>query len=486
MRAPLGTAMELDETICKRPVCQHPQCWVTMRRIEQGHPRLRPPTARRPPQDEGGLPILSVSTLPASGVLHRGSDSPHLSEGASSTTVCTSAATCSMEKFFFPGVNSYREILAPSRSSGSSFSSWKPRKVEILRPSFQDAKRDVTMVWVPNAQHRPPRKEDGEKHLKVWIKDLTLSDPLGGMRREKPNPALTINRKQTKLPSGGCPLNLTLVGSSSHTKKFIEAREVQEQPGKALKCRRRQRDPWPDSDSVTSPSLSGIMVGNRRVILHDTREKCPAVPHTGPVYRLDNQQSAAPNNTAINLDSIRSQYYLWKKYIYLADPSHRIKPPDHRANRIQRSHKSSAPDQLSHIGLFPCDPDSALSYYKSQALETPTGSVVCDTTRSRDSEDRNSPSLAGLSQRSWSDEEPSGTPTETGDRIQQEIPGEINKEAKPAKPPELDVPRDEESMRPNMSCDQSESAMETTDTQENPGGTTSSPQPNPPPPSPMN
>ncbi|XP_069799207.1 uncharacterized protein C9orf43 homolog [Dendropsophus ebraccatus] len=494
--------MELDETLCRRPVCQHPQCWVTLQRIEQGHPRLQPPrsTARHRPQDEGGLPILSVSTLPGTGVLHHdGSDSQHpvienLSEGASPTTLYTSAATCSMEKFFFPDVNSYREILAPSRSSGSS-SSRKPRKVEILDPSFQNTRcRDVTMVWVPNTQHRPPKKEeDREKPPKLWIKDLTLTDSLGGTRSEKQNPNLRTHQKQKKPPTGGCPLNLTLVGSSPlpHTKKHMPARDVREQP----KCRRRQRHPQPDSDSLTSPSLSGIIVQNRQVVLHETREKCPAVSHTGPVYRLDKQSAA--HDMEISLDSIRNQYYLWKKYIHLADPSHRIKPSDDRASRTQRSHKSLALDQLGHIGLFPYDPDSALSYYKSQALETPAGSVVCDTTRSGDSESRNSPSLPALSPRSWTDEESSRAPAEMNesDRFPQEIPREKTEEVMmteagdiTAQLPELeqdDVPKEEESRRADTSCDQSEPAMGNTDVQENPEKM-SSPQPNPPPPSPMN
>lgn len=29
-----------DETTCDLAVCQHPQCWATIRRIERGHPRI--------------------------------------------------------------------------------------------------------------------------------------------------------------------------------------------------------------------------------------------------------------------------------------------------------------------------------------------------------------------------------------------------------------------------------------------------------------
>ncbi|KAG9469716.1 hypothetical protein GDO78_019829, partial [Eleutherodactylus coqui] len=186
----------------------------------------------------------------------------------------------------------------------------------------------------------------------------------------------TTNKKQTKPPTGGCPLNPALIGSS------------------------------PSPQTKNCMMTSGILVENRRVVLHDTRDKCLAVPHIGPVYRLD-EQSPLRNNMEIDLDRIRNQYYLWKKYIHLARPSHRISPADHRTSDPGRSHKSAAPDLLDQMGLYQYDADSALSYYKSRSSETPTGSVICDTTRSHDSGSRNSPSLAEFSQKSWIDEDPS-------------------------------------------------------------------------------
>ncbi|KAM3910869.1 uncharacterized protein C9orf43 homolog [Leptodactylus fuscus] len=502
--------MELDETVCKRPGCQHPQCWVTLRRIEQGNPRYRPPPdiSRQPSQDEGGLPVLSVSTLPSTRILQNGGDNRVIvacSRGASPAkgyNMYSTSVTCSMEKVFFPGVNSYREIIAPSRGSGSSISSKKPRKVKILDPSFRDTKsKDVTMVWVPNTQHKSPKTEGREKPIKIWIKDLSLTDPPGGTKREMQNPVQIISKKQKKPPTGGCPLNLTLIGSSPlpHTKNIMRMRDVQEHPEEASKYRRRLHNHWPDVDSLTSPSLSGIIVENRRVILHDMREKGRVVPHTSSVYRLDEEQSAALDNMEVNLDSIRNQYYLWKKYIHLAGPSHRIKPPDHKMSKTGRSHKSMAPDQLSHIGLFPYDPDSALSHYKSQVLETSTESVVCDT-RSHDSESRNSPSLAEFSQKSWTDEESSQTPSEMDNsrEAQQETPGEKNKEEQRIKLTEAedvasecpvleqkDITGDEKSTRPKTSPGPLESAMKSTNVHENPEQRPSSPQPNPPPPSPL-
>lgn len=44
-----------DETTCQLAVCQHPQCWATIRRIERGHPRVLGPPCKTALNDEGEL-----------------------------------------------------------------------------------------------------------------------------------------------------------------------------------------------------------------------------------------------------------------------------------------------------------------------------------------------------------------------------------------------------------------------------------------------
>lgn len=46
-----------DETTCDLAVCQHPQCWATLRRIERGHPRILDSSRKSPPDAEGELTI---------------------------------------------------------------------------------------------------------------------------------------------------------------------------------------------------------------------------------------------------------------------------------------------------------------------------------------------------------------------------------------------------------------------------------------------
>ncbi|XP_017385811.1 uncharacterized protein C9orf43 homolog isoform X2 [Cebus imitator] len=55
-----------DETTCGLAVCQHPQCWATIRRIERGHPRILSSPCRTPQDAEDKLPVLTVVNIPDS------------------------------------------------------------------------------------------------------------------------------------------------------------------------------------------------------------------------------------------------------------------------------------------------------------------------------------------------------------------------------------------------------------------------------------
>ncbi|XP_059781389.1 uncharacterized protein C9orf43 homolog isoform X5 [Balaenoptera ricei] len=52
-----------DETTCDLAVCQHPQCWATLRRIERGHPRILDSSRRSPLDAEDRLPVLTIVNM---------------------------------------------------------------------------------------------------------------------------------------------------------------------------------------------------------------------------------------------------------------------------------------------------------------------------------------------------------------------------------------------------------------------------------------
>ncbi|XP_058379814.1 uncharacterized protein C9orf43 homolog isoform X2 [Diceros bicornis minor] len=52
-----------DETTCDLAVCQHPQCWATVRRIERGRPRILGSPCETPPDAEDKLPVLTIVNI---------------------------------------------------------------------------------------------------------------------------------------------------------------------------------------------------------------------------------------------------------------------------------------------------------------------------------------------------------------------------------------------------------------------------------------
>nr|XP_017504261.2 uncharacterized protein C9orf43 homolog isoform X1 [Manis javanica]XP_017504262.2 uncharacterized protein C9orf43 homolog isoform X1 [Manis javanica]XP_017504263.2 uncharacterized protein C9orf43 homolog isoform X1 [Manis javanica] len=52
-----------DETTCDLAVCQHPQCWATIRRIERGHPRILGTPCKTPLDAEVKLPVLTIVNI---------------------------------------------------------------------------------------------------------------------------------------------------------------------------------------------------------------------------------------------------------------------------------------------------------------------------------------------------------------------------------------------------------------------------------------
>ncbi|KAL6084668.1 hypothetical protein STEG23_012862, partial [Scotinomys teguina] len=52
-----------DETTCGSAICQHPQCWTSLRRIERGHPRILDSTSKYSREVEDKLPTLTIVNI---------------------------------------------------------------------------------------------------------------------------------------------------------------------------------------------------------------------------------------------------------------------------------------------------------------------------------------------------------------------------------------------------------------------------------------
>ncbi|XP_012885586.1 PREDICTED: uncharacterized protein C9orf43 homolog [Dipodomys ordii] len=52
-----------DETTCDQAVCQHPQCWASIRRVERGHPRIMGAPDKSPLEAREKLPVLTIMNM---------------------------------------------------------------------------------------------------------------------------------------------------------------------------------------------------------------------------------------------------------------------------------------------------------------------------------------------------------------------------------------------------------------------------------------
>ncbi|XP_053551413.1 uncharacterized protein C9orf43 homolog [Bombina bombina] len=412
----MSTCKELDETICVTPTCQHPQCWASLRRIERGYPHFRSlrSYSTLSSEDDGGLPILKVITLPNLQPSPVGLDSHHLRISSSETRLAglnsqalydqnNESYKCSSDKLFFPGLNSCVE----SEASIRKLSPMKLQKVEVLDITTSSAvscdigrRRHTPLVWVPNSpwkcQQQEQKKDHQEEPSKVRIKDLVFQTFFSEDTKREVLSGLQ-SKKNKKVPTGGNPHNASIAHSTIKKHSKMPTSFKKEQTEELSNDKQRFSGHNPDKNLLTSPARHDRLLENRRMVLYDTKvrhQQCPARQDTSPLYKLDKKYLQSLDQEEVDLDSIKNQYYLWKKYADQAQLHGKIKVPDHQRTRLQRSHMNKqSPLVFSDFGLFPCDSYSERSYFKEQGPDTSRGSVSCNTAQSSGS---NSMSLTSL------------------------------------------------------------------------------------------
>ncbi|XP_037654526.1 uncharacterized protein C9orf43 homolog isoform X2 [Choloepus didactylus] len=137
-----------DETTCNLPVCQHPQCWEALRRIERGHPRIL--GSCKPPLDtEENLPVLTIVNISNSCLRTKKLAHRRLSR---LTFIKTRSLLSRGSKFDskFQGLRGMKDL--PDK--GLIDSTGRPPKLSVLNlnetqlPCSQDIKNMVVM-WIP-------------------------------------------------------------------------------------------------------------------------------------------------------------------------------------------------------------------------------------------------------------------------------------------------------------------------------------------------
>ncbi|XP_015328178.1 uncharacterized protein C9orf43 homolog isoform X4 [Bos taurus] len=153
-----------DETTCDLAVCQHPQCWATIRRIERGHPRLLDSSSKSFLDAEDKLPVLTIvniadSCFPAKRVMCR----CHLPG-----FTFTKARSLLSSKFDskFEGRKDLPDRDLMNRADRSPKVSHRLKKLSVLNlnetklPCPQDV-GNMDVIWIPE-KHVSPAEE---KHI---------------------------------------------------------------------------------------------------------------------------------------------------------------------------------------------------------------------------------------------------------------------------------------------------------------------------------
>ncbi|XP_035579672.1 uncharacterized protein C9orf43 homolog isoform X2 [Zalophus californianus] len=172
-----------DETTCKLAICQHPQCWATIRRIERGHPRILGSPCKTTPNDEDKLPVLTIVNMADSCIRAKRHAHHHLS---GLTFTKPPSLLCPGSKLDSKFRGRPREDLPdkdlidhPDRSPKVNH---RLKKLSVLNlnetqlPSPQDV-RNMVVIWIPEQPERHVSPAE-KKHIlpsQDWMKKRTKS-----------------------------------------------------------------------------------------------------------------------------------------------------------------------------------------------------------------------------------------------------------------------------------------------------------------------
>nr|XP_020821155.1 uncharacterized protein C9orf43 homolog isoform X2 [Phascolarctos cinereus] len=220
----LPDVSEWDETTCPHLVCQHPQCWATVRRLQRGHPRILQPISRAPKKSEDGLPTLKIVdlSLPDSSILaKRITDSVPFFKHPTSLIGDSKFELdlqSSLEGPHLLGLKSLRGF----HGQGVAQKSRKPVKLPVLNlnathlPKCPDG-RNLVMVWIPNEQVKRKKPDqnyrtnlfrlspDKKSFVPLKISKIIPCQEWISKRESQKK------KKSTEIPTGGQPCSSQLM-----------------------------------------------------------------------------------------------------------------------------------------------------------------------------------------------------------------------------------------------------------------------------------
>nr|XP_048314820.1 uncharacterized protein C9orf43 homolog isoform X2 [Myodes glareolus] len=185
-----------DETNCSSAVCQHPQCWASLRRIERGHPRILDSPSKSSREIDDKLPTLTIVNITDAYLwtkkrvaLRQSPEFPFPKERERSLLKPASRRHSRSQKAF--------------RDKGVTSCS-RPPKLSVLNLNevklpFSEDVRNMVVTWVP---------EEMEKNISSVEKTSAFSSWLEKKRKklgEKSKPSLYFSGRQYTSTHSGSP-----------------------------------------------------------------------------------------------------------------------------------------------------------------------------------------------------------------------------------------------------------------------------------------
>ncbi|XP_039362701.1 uncharacterized protein C9orf43 homolog isoform X2 [Mauremys reevesii] len=306
-----------DETICDMAVCQHPQCWDTIRRIEQGHPRIRLRNfdslcRASSSESKDELPTLKIINFP-SNCSPRGrircsncnrtistftaletSFSPSLYE-TSDYDFSDRNSEVSSERTHFPGLNSAVESHTIPQTEMSFTYLNRVGNLQVMdlsevaapKQDYHPDSGNLIVKWVPNIRRKSQRPEvEAVTELKplrrLCVKNLASESLFSLKERQRKGRDLDIRKKSKKVPSGGQPYQLLTKRSQ---KINLVTKKI-----KSIPSHRGDRD-LQTATIVELQDQGALQLGNRRVDVPDATKKHmrPLLVQKIPVVSLKEQ-----------------------------------------------------------------------------------------------------------------------------------------------------------------------------------------------------
>ncbi|XP_069468262.1 uncharacterized protein C9orf43 homolog [Ambystoma mexicanum] len=418
----------LDETVCTMPVCQHPLCWTSVRRLVRGRPRYQQrklgTSFGSTSEDEDELPTMKIITLPSfypqtteGSMQYRSlsrscatqTEQEHVydpfSYEASLHSFSHKSANFSFAKLYFPGLNSTKDFQ--NARNLKCVPQGKVQKLDVIDlddcalSSHRNGSKvkQPSVVWVPQSQQLRQRQriQEGsgtQETFRICIKDLTAEIPRASADVGRSAAHRTKRKKCNKVPTGGQPYSLPTViqySQHSYTRSLpgnlpineikANAKQSFSAEGGSPEDPLQQRANTTRQTCIIAPELQDLrspLLDNKKMILHEMKERRS---HSGPVqngsprYKLDEKPLGFQKGTEVDLESIKNQPYLWKKYMDGVGRSGKMRVTGHCPNKVQ--HFDGSFGFIGGLGLFPSPGETSRLCQKNQPEEPIDDSISC-------------------------------------------------------------------------------------------------------------